>query len=160
LRGAFFVRAPSTYDETIALDGELDGVRASVVLAELASLSLYSGHERVFLSGDHLLDSLDDDVADTVTSAVYRVLCRIAPAARRSDSARWLARLKDGAMDRSNDSLAWALACSVDGALARGAIPRPDRYFQTPAHELNEGQWLAFRAVRWACVERFIDRRK
>lgn len=139
-------------------ESESKAIRGSLLLAEMAALSLHQDGARVFPDADSLLDALDDNEADHVTESVYVRLCQVAPTSRRSNYGMWRDALRNGAMDASNALLAESLATSVRGELGRAAIPCPERFFDVPRHRLTEGQWWAYRAARWACVERHDKR--
>ncbi len=151
---AFRVHAVHPLDERLVLDEvarmppELQQARVD---AGLAALALHDDRGlRVFTTGRQLLELLRDADVAKLIAAVGPTLRACSPSYRLSNVQSWRQRLIEGAELESH--LAVRLAYCADGDTVYGA-PRPDRFFGLPIGELTDGQWLAYRAARFAFVE-------
>lgn len=159
LRGAphipLFVRAVPALQEALARDAahcvagaaeRPGGARGARLAREILALVLHTPEGRAFPSAE-ALGVLEAPELDVLARDALQVLADIAPTCARSHTGHWLDMLREGAKHPENRAEASTLAACVD-LTPVGPVPRPDRYWGGPFHQLLDGHWLAYQAAR------------
>jgi hypothetical protein len=126
--------------------GDVPELQHPCAAREVLALVLHVPQGRAFASAA-ALGRLEQPELAELTRATLEALADICPTYGRSNPRRWREALTAGAKHGSNLNEALTLAACVDVTLG-GLVPRPDRYWGCPFHELLDGHWLAYQAAR------------
>ncbi len=150
---------PSLRVQAIHPDELVEATESGVDMAPsvIVSYCLLDGKSRVFASADEASEMRDDEFR-ILWREVSDLLSKISPIEALCVDDLWHSSLCFGAEHRSNVRRTASLGCCFeegDGLL----LPRPERYFGLPSHQLLDGHWMAWRAAR-AVWDKWSNRKR